>query len=130
MQIFSVTVSSLHYWSLPKSILPLTVSLMVFLPIIFRGSIKVGTRTLVYTMVSTMILSVLPYQFIKQANVYFMLPGTFLVPFCIIGAAHLVLIEQKRIILSGFSTLIFLCYLIGGDLNTGRGFWRTSSAYA
>lgn len=129
-QFFCVLVSCLHYWSLTQSILPLVTCIFVFVPILFRGVyLKLGTRTIVYTLVSAMILSVLPYQFIKQNNVFFMLPGNFLVPFCIVGAAHLCLLEQKRIILSGFSTFIFLCYLIGGDLNTGKGAWKVHSTF-
>ncbi|WDE98273.1 transglutaminase-like domain-containing protein [Lentisphaera profundi] len=128
LQIFCVMVSCFFYWSLTKSIIPLLTCLVVYIPILFRGVyLKLGTRSIVYTMVSAMVLSVIPYQFVKQTNVFFMLPGNFLVPFCIVGAAHLCLLEQKRIILSGFSTFIFLCYLIGGDLNTGRGVLATNN---
>ena len=127
LQIFCILISSFHYWSLTQSVLPLFTSIAVLFPVLFRGvSLKLGTRTIVYTLVSAMILSVLPYQFIKQTNVYFMLPGTFLVPFCIVGAAHMCLLEHKRIILSGFSTFIFLCYLIGGDLNVGKPTWKSN----
>jgi transglutaminase-like putative cysteine protease len=130
LQLFCILVSCFHYWSLTQSILPLVTCMLVFIPILFRGvHLKLGTRTIVYTLVSAMILSVLPYQFIKQNNVFFMLPGNFLVPFCIVGAAHLCLLEHKRIILSGFSTFIFLCYLIGGDLNIGKGVWKLNNTF-